>query len=176
MQEILTKIAGYLTGVWRFRWFALGLAWAIAIAGWIWVGQLPEKYESRARIHIDTNSLLRPLLRGLAIQPDIGQRVALVSRTLLSRPNMEKLMRMADLDLAINTDAEKEKVLQQLKDGVRFDADRRNSSLYSVAPPFTGAAFSLLSSASCWPMPRPSSGMVIFFAPDRYGVFISGSR
>ena len=133
MQEILTKIAGYLAGTWRFRWYGLGIAWVIAIGGWVWVNQLPERYESRARVHIDTNSLLRPLLRGLAIQPDIRQRVNLVSKTLLSRPNMEKLMRMADLDLAVNTDADKERVLRRLKGGVRFYADRGNSSLYSVA-------------------------------------------
>ena len=36
---------------------------------------------------------------GLAIQPDLEGRIGLLSRTLLSRPNLEKLMRMTDLDL-----------------------------------------------------------------------------
>jgi polysaccharide chain length determinant protein (PEP-CTERM system associated) len=76
---------------------------------------------------------LRPLLRGLAIQPDVTQRVALMSRTLVTRPNLEKLMRMSDLDLQVKTDAEKEKMLEKLKNKISLSGDRRNASLYSVA-------------------------------------------
>ncbi len=58
----------------------------------------------RARASTSTpRSLLRPLLAGLAIQPNLDQQVALMSRTLISRPNVEKLVRMADLDLGART-------------------------------------------------------------------------
>ncbi len=99
MQELIAQIFGYLLGIWRFRWLALFVAWGIALAGWGFVAQMPDKYRASARVHVDTNSVLRPLLQGLAIQPNIDQRVALMSKTLLTRPNLEKLMRMADLDI-----------------------------------------------------------------------------
>ena len=88
MQEILAQVFSYIWGVWRHRWLALGVAWLVAIAGWAWVWQLPESYVATARVYVDTNSVLRPLLRGLAIEPNIDQRISMMSRTLLSRPNL----------------------------------------------------------------------------------------
>lgn len=133
MQEILALALEYIRGIWRFRWVALITAWIVCVVGWIVVAQMPEQYVATARVHIDTNSVLRPLLRGIAIQPDLGQRVSLLTKTLLSRPNLEKLMRMTDLDLQAKTDADKERTLAMLKNGIRLDGSRRNSSLYSVS-------------------------------------------
>lgn len=132
MQELLALVLEYLRGIWRFRWVALGVAWALSVAGWLWVAQLPEKYVATARVNIDTNTVLRPLLRGIAIQPNVGQRVALLSKTLLSRPNLEKLMRMTDLDLQAKTDLQKESILKMLSEQIQLSGDRRNPSLYTV--------------------------------------------
>lgn len=133
MQDVLAQLFSYLAGVWRFRWVGLLAAWLVAIAGWSWVYQMPQQYEATARIHVDTNSILRPLMRGLAVQPDIDQRVQLMSRTLLSRPNLEKLTRMTDLDLQIQTEKQKEQLFAELKGGISLSGDRRNFSLYSLS-------------------------------------------
>jgi len=119
--------------VWRFKWLGLALSWVLAVAGWLWVWQLPEAYLATARIDVDSSSILRPLLRGLAIQPDMHQRVKLMSRTLLSRPNLEKLMRMADLDLAVKSDLEEERLLEKLKSSISLSGERQSSSLYAVS-------------------------------------------
>lgn len=133
MQHIFAQVYGYLIGIWRFKWYGLALAWVIAIAGWIWIWSLPVSYMATARLDVDSSSLLRPLLRGLTIQPDVDERVALMSKTLLSRPNLEKLMRMADLDLHVKTDLEEEKLLADLKSSVSLQGDRQNTSLYSLS-------------------------------------------
>jgi polysaccharide chain length determinant protein (PEP-CTERM system associated) len=132
MQEVLAQVFTYVWGVWRHRWVALVAAWIFAIAGWIWVWQLPEAYVATARVNVDTNSILRPLLRGLAIQPNIQQRISMMSRTLLSRPNLEKLMRMTDLDLEANTEAQKNKILSDLSGSIGLAGSRNNPSLYSI--------------------------------------------
>jgi protein tyrosine kinase modulator len=132
MQEILAQVFSYIWGVWRHRWLALATAWVVAIGGWIWVWQMPEAYVARARIYVDTNSLLGPLLEGLTIQNDSGDRIGLLSRTLLSRPNIEKLMRMTDLDLQVTTAKEKDKLLTDLMDSISFTGGQLDTSLYSV--------------------------------------------
>ena len=132
MQELLVQVLGYVWGVWRYRWVTLVLALVISLGGWLWVFQLPEQYVASARVYVDSNTVLRPLLRGLAIQPNINQRIRLMSRTLLSRPNLEKLMRMTDLDLHIKNDAQKEKIMEMLKKHISLSGVRSNNSLYSV--------------------------------------------
>ena len=123
----MSGVSGDIAG-WR-----LAVAWVVAIAGWIWVWQLPEAYVATARVYVDTNSVLRPLLRGLAIQPNIDQRINMMSRTLLSRPNLEKLMRMTDLDLQVNTEAQKNKMLAELGEAISLAGSRDNPSLYSIS-------------------------------------------
>jgi len=133
MQDVLAQLFSYLSGVWRFRWAGLLAVWLIAVLGWVWVSQMPQQYSATARIHVDTNSILRPLLRGLAVQPDINQRVQLMSRTLLSRPNLEKLVRMTDLDLQVHTEKEKEQLFSELKKAISLTGSRRNFSLYTIS-------------------------------------------
>lgn len=133
MQELLAQVFSYVWGAWRHRWLALVIAWVVAIAGWIWVWQLPEAYVARARVYVDTNSILRPLLAGLAIQPNLQENIGLLSRTLLSRPNLEKLMRMTDLDLQVTTAKEKDELLSKLTKSIRLAGGQRDKSLYSIS-------------------------------------------
>lgn len=134
MQDLLDQLYEYLWGIWRYRWTGLVCAWVIAVTGWIWVAQMPEQYVAKARIHVDSSTILRPLLQGLAIQPNIDRQVDLMSRTLFSRPNLEKLMRMTDLDLRATNDLEKEAVLNQLRSSLSLSGgDRGNSDIYSIA-------------------------------------------
>src|SRR5690349_15412329 len=99
MHELLHQLLAHGRGMWHRRWVGLAAAWIVGIVAVSIVYRIPEKYEASARVYVDTESILRPLLQGLAIQPNVDQQVALMSRTLISRPNVEKLMRLADLDL-----------------------------------------------------------------------------
>ncbi|HEV7915190.1 MAG TPA: XrtA system polysaccharide chain length determinant, partial [Albitalea sp.] len=51
-----------------------------------------------ARVYVDTKTVLRPLMRDLTVEPDMDQTVNLLARTLITRPNVELLMRKASLD------------------------------------------------------------------------------
>jgi polysaccharide chain length determinant protein (PEP-CTERM system associated) len=133
MHEILGQVFTYVWGVWRHRWLALAVAWGVALGGWLWVLQMPEAYIASARVYVDTNSVLRPLVRGLAIDPDIDQRINMMSQTLLSRPNLEKLMRMTDLDLEVDNDAERDAMLSSLGEAIALSGTLENESLYEIS-------------------------------------------
>ena len=133
MQEALAQILSYVWGVWRYRWLALIVAWLVALGGWAYVWQMPESYVATARVYVDTNSVLRPLLRGLAIAPNIDQRISMMSRTLLSRPNLEKLARMTDLDLTAITEAQKNALVERLRSSISLGGSRANASLYEIS-------------------------------------------
>ena len=123
MQELYQQVIGFLRGMWHRRWIGLGVAWVVAIVAVAVVSRIPEKYEASARVYVDTESLLRPLLAGLAIQPNLDQQVALMSRTLISRPNVEKLIRMADLDLGVTTNPEREELVDQITKSIKLEGN-----------------------------------------------------
>jgi len=134
MEELVTQLVGYLRGMWRFRWWGLALSWLVGIVGCVMVYLMPDKYESSARIFVDTQSVLRPLMSGLAVQPNIDQQVAILSRTLISRPNVEKLITMADLDLGVRSPKEREALIDSLSGSLQIrPADRGSNNLFLLA-------------------------------------------
>ncbi len=133
MQEAFAQLISYGLGLWRHRWLALMVAWVIALAGWLFVARMPESYEASARVYVDTNSVLRPLMKGLTVTPNVNERIAMMSRMLLSRPNLEKLARMTDLDLHVTDEAQQEALIKRLKDSISLSGVRGNSSLYLVS-------------------------------------------
>ena len=134
MEELVTQITSYLRGMWRFRWWGMALAWVVGVAAGVVIYQMPDKYESSARVYVDTQSVLRPLMAGLAVQPNIDQQIAMLSRTLISRPNVEKLITMADLDLGVNTAEEREALIARLSRDLRIgSSDRNNLFMLSYA-------------------------------------------
>ena len=132
MRDLYEQLLTYLTGIWRYRWFIMLIAWLVCIVGWSFIYQLPDKYQSSARVHVDTQSMLTPLLRGLTINTNSSQRVRLVTRTLLSRPNLEKLARMTDLDLVALTPTDMEQLLDNLSGNIRVSSTREQD-LYTIA-------------------------------------------
>jgi len=132
MQDLFDKALVAFWGIWRFRWIALLVAWFVCLSGWLLVGSLEHRYRASARVSVDSNNVLEPLLRGIAVQPDVQQRVALMSKALLTRPNLEKLMRMTDLDIDAKTALETEQLLDELKARIGLGGGRRNESIYTV--------------------------------------------
>jgi polysaccharide chain length determinant protein (PEP-CTERM system associated) len=105
MQELVEQLLALLRGMWQRRWIGLGVAWLTAIIGAIIVFRLPDKYEASARVYVDTQSLLQPLMAGMAVTPDAGGQIAILSRILLTRPNVEKIIRKSDLDTSAGKNA-----------------------------------------------------------------------
>jgi polysaccharide chain length determinant protein (PEP-CTERM system associated) len=131
MEEIVRQVLTILRSMWQYRWPALAASWVVAVAGVVAVFKVPDQYEASARIYVDTQSILKPLMAGLTVQPNVEQQISMLSRTLISRPNIEKLVRMADMDLKADTKAEQEALVERLTKEVQIRNTGRDN-LYSL--------------------------------------------
>lgn len=132
MDELIQQLLRRLRGMWQRRWIGLTVAWIVAIVGVGLAYRVPERYEARARVYVDTQTVLRPLLAGLSVQPNLDEQVALVSRTLINRPNVEKLVRMADLDLAVKPGPAHDELVDNVMKSVQLAGDVK-TNLYIIS-------------------------------------------
>src|SRR6476619_2150115 len=132
MDELIHRILTRLRGMWHRRWIGLAAAWIAAIVGVSVALRIPDRYEASARVYVDTQTLLRPLLEGVSIQPNLDQQVVLMSRTLISRPNVEKLVRIADLDLGTRSDADREELIDSVMKGLSLTGNA-STNIYVIS-------------------------------------------
>ena len=132
MKELYAQLSAIARSMWRFRWPAVLVAWLVAIVGGATVFLIPDQYEASARIYVDTQSILKPLMSGLAVQPNVEQQVVMLSRTLISRPNVEKLVRMADLDLKTESKAQQDALVARLMASLEIRSVGRDN-LYTLS-------------------------------------------
>jgi polysaccharide chain length determinant protein (PEP-CTERM system associated) len=131
MNDIFVQALGYLVSIWRRRWYIVAISWLFCGAGWTMVASMPDKYESSARLYVDMDTMLAPLMRGLAVEMNLFQQIEIMQKTLLSRPNLEKVVLMTDLDLSVKSDAQKEALLDALAKKITIQQQGRN--LFTVA-------------------------------------------
>ena len=133
LHALIAQIFAHARGMWRFRWYAVAVAWLIALCGWVFVATIPDTYQSRARIQIDTESMLEPLLQGLAIQTDMRTRVDMMTRALLTRPKLEKVARLTDLDLQAETPVQMNALVARLASSTAINSNRQDRNLYTIS-------------------------------------------
>jgi polysaccharide chain length determinant protein (PEP-CTERM system associated) len=126
MTPVKSMIWDYALAMWRRRWYAAGVAWLVCVGGWAYVAMMPNTYQATTRIYVDADSMLRPLLRGLAVDTNVMNEVDIMTRTLLSRPNLQKVARLADLDLGAKTVAEQEALLADLQRKLKISSQARS--------------------------------------------------
>jgi polysaccharide chain length determinant protein (PEP-CTERM system associated) len=141
MDELISQILTIARGMWKYRRLGVATAWLVAAVGAVVVLIVPDRYEASARIYVDTQSILKPLMSGLAVQPNVEQQINMLSRTLISRPNVEKLIRMADLDLGNKTKADQDNLVDSVTKGIEIkNTGRDNLYTLSFRDPVPGKA------------------------------------
>lgn len=132
MAEITALILNFLKAIGKYRWYAVAIAWLVALVGWAIVLKMPNQYESSARVYVDTQSILKPLLAGMTTLPNVQQQVTFMRQTLISRPNVEKVMRDTDLDVKAKTSDEKERMIDELISKITMAGTNRDD-IYSIS-------------------------------------------
>jgi polysaccharide chain length determinant protein (PEP-CTERM system associated) len=114
------------------RWLALGVAAGFALACSFAITEVADRYEAKARIYVDTQTVLKPLMAGLTFQPDIDQQVRMLAQTLISRPNVERLVRIPELQLDVSDSATREEVVTRLMDKIKV-MPTSSGNLYEIS-------------------------------------------
>jgi len=132
MEELISQILTLAKGIWKYRIWALATAWAVLLVGSVVVYSMPNKYDATARVFVDTESILKPLLAGMTSVPNVEQQVSIMSRTLLTRPNVEKVIRMVDLDLKSKSAKDNEALVTELMSQIKIAGTVQND-IYTIS-------------------------------------------
>ena len=116
MDQLLKQILTELRGAWRFRWLAMAVTWLVALGGITVVLAVPDQYEARAQVFVDTSD---PLTAGVRGGEDPSAKVDYVRRLLLSTPNLEQVARKTDLDLRAPTPQAFQMLVARLQEQVQ---------------------------------------------------------
>lgn len=134
MQQ-LDKLFVYARGIWAYRWHALATTWIVSVVGWTLLSKIPDTYEASATVYVDTESLLRPLLRGLTVEIDVGEKLGLMTKRLLSQTNLERVAHRAGLDHGASSPEEVRAIVRDLSRNVNLAETRANRHTRGPSPP-----------------------------------------
>lgn len=132
LQSLLILASDYLKGIWIKKRYVIICSWLICPAGFLYVANQSDYYSSNATVHVDTRSMLQPLLRGLAIQTNKEQEIRLMAKTFFTPENVAKIVRNSDLDLTTKTDAQFDSLVNRLKNQINLNSTSRDN-IYRVS-------------------------------------------
>ncbi len=131
MDEILSQARTIAGAMWHRRWIGLAVAWLVAAAGAVVLLRMPDRYEATARVYVDTQTVLKPLMAGLAVQPNIDEQIGMLARTIIARPNIEKIMHSANLDVSATSQIQRDQMVDDLTKRIRFTGSGREN-IYTI--------------------------------------------
>lgn len=114
--------------VWKRRWLALAVGWAIALAGWLVISLIPNSYESQARVLVRAQTLLPA---SSTTTSERMQTVEQIRQTLTSTVALEKVVRGTDLALQAANDRDVTDLANALVKRIKVTAEQDN--LFQIA-------------------------------------------
>ena len=122
MREAVELLYTHLWIVLHHRVLVIICAIIICIVGWMGTSLIPDKYKVETKIFLDSDTVLNPLMKGLAVENLIKQESALVMRrTLLTRPNLMEVIHKSDLDLRARNKQELENIIKNLQNNIKIN-------------------------------------------------------
>lgn len=132
MDQLLEQLLTHLRGIWLRRFWGLAAAWLVALVGIPIAILMPSRYEATARVFVDTDSVLKPLMEGLAVQPNTTEQVQMLASTLMSRPNVDKLISLAGLDESAEAVKDRNALVEELTRAIVLTGSTRDN-LFSLS-------------------------------------------
>jgi polysaccharide chain length determinant protein (PEP-CTERM system associated) len=135
VRDIINQILSELRGVWRFRWTAMSIAWAICAFGWFAVYSMPDIYRASAQVYVDADSRLAEVMGQVGVAPGVGASVFVVRQAMLGRPQLERVAQVTGLDARATNEEEYEALIVYLRESISVDTGRSSQSrnLYTIS-------------------------------------------
>jgi polysaccharide biosynthesis transport protein len=124
MNGLFDELRIAIHGIWNRRWLALAIAWGVCLLGWLAVAMIPNAYESKARIEVQTQNILAD--RAGASPVDQRRNVQKLEQTLTSSSNLERVVRGTDLGQSVATEREMAARVEALRLKIEVKADQDN--------------------------------------------------
>ena len=122
MNGLYDELRIAIHSVWNRRWLALAVAWGVCLLGWLVVAMIPNKYESKAQIQVQTQSMLSSQV---GIDPQAQRKsIQQLQQTLTSSTNLEKVVRGTDLGSTIASDGELAGKIEGLRANIEVKAEQ----------------------------------------------------
>ena len=110
------------------------IAWIVALLGWAVVYALPATYTSTAVMNIDTESLMTPLLKGLSVESEVEKGQGVLSRRLLSKGNLEKIIKQTDLNSKATSEEAMERLTKELAASLVLEnTGGKNNAIFTLS-------------------------------------------
>ncbi len=126
MQEQIDEVFYYINGTLKHKWLAINIAWLLCVVGWVYVSMMPDKYESAAQVHVDSKSMLKPLLRGLTVQTDVSPYIGVLQKLMFTRENLEQIAELSGMNPDAKSEAEKIILIENFRDNIKISGGRND--------------------------------------------------
>jgi len=120
MDGLYDQLRIALHQVWRRRWLAMGVAWGVAVLGWLVIALIPNSYEAKARLFVQMQSIL-PTQIGITPEERNNQLLRL-KQTITSNENLVRVVRRSDLNSLVASDRDLPGVVAQLRPRITITA------------------------------------------------------
>ena len=124
MNGLYDEILIALHSVWTRRWLALGVAWGIALAGWLAVSLIPNKYTAQAKVLIQPRAMLSNAVGVTAA--DRQQNLDSVRQSLTSSDSLQTIVKSTDLAQDVATPRDMSDAVSSLAQSIKIVSEQDN--------------------------------------------------
>jgi polysaccharide chain length determinant protein (PEP-CTERM system associated) len=124
MNDLLSQVVRYFSALHRYRYLFVIVSLTVMTAVGIYSFNLPKKYQADTTVFIESN-VIDELVEGIAISPNIEDRVQLLQFAILSRDIIEKTLEALDSEIFTKPTSVQQAYITALTERTSIDVTRR---------------------------------------------------
>ena len=122
----VTILQDQLRGIWRFKWVALTIAWCAALVFWTVVFLIPNKYEARAKVFVDSGTTLSQATKGISLSDNVKDEIARMTAALLGTPQLRTVANETGLMAGVISPEQQQAVIDGLRENITISAPKKH--------------------------------------------------